>query len=469
MMKRTATALLVILACHTGQAQYGKGRLADADTGFTPSRTLVDSLNPRKSPLIPIGEVIGMNLALGAVNCYVTGSSWAKLSFKSIGKNFESGWATDADGLVTNMFDHPFHGSIYYNLARSSGYDYWASFGVAAVGSWQWEYFMETEHPALNDWVMTSMGGALIGETFYRLSSLILDESTDGIERVWREIGAGIFNPGRLINRLLNGQTWRVTSAKLYETAPGGGLLAFGVNKVAEGVNLKHGGKNGMMTFDYTYGRLFEKHSYKPLDFFHLYAAVNFSRQPALGQLRLYGILYGKNWTVGDNSRFLLGVFQHYDYLENNVYQIGGVSVGLGIGYRTSPANPIRFAGTLHGSLILMGAANSDYAPEYKVKFLDSARTFNMGPGAQAKLDAALTWSWVSFYVGYTTWWIHTWAGAPGDELIGIWTPRLQLDVYGPWSLGAEYLLYHRMGKYKLFPDKSFRNNERRLTLGYTF
>jgi hypothetical protein len=92
-----------------------------------------------------------------------------------------------------------------------------------------------------------------------------------------------------------------------------------------------------------------------------------------------------------------------------------------------------------------------------------------MGPGAQAKLDAALTWSWVSFYVGYTTWWIHTWAGAPGDELIGIWTPRLQLDVYGPWSLGAEYLLYHRMGKYRLFPDKSFRNNERRLTVGYAF
>jgi hypothetical protein len=469
MLKRTATALLIIFMCHSGQAQYGEGRVADADTGFTPSQALVDSLNPRKSLLVPVAEAVGMNLALGAFNAYVTKSAYAKISFKTIGANFESGWTTDADKLVTNMFAHPIHGSIYYNFARSSGYDYFASLGVAAIGSWQWEYFMENEHAALNDWIMTSVGGSLMGETFYRLSNLILDESTGGSERVWREIGAGVFNPGRLFNRLLSGQASRVTSAKLYETAPSGGVLAFGMNNVADGTKFKGGEKNGMMTFEYLYGRLFEKHSYKPFDFFHLHAAINFSKQPGLGQFRLYGIICGKNSTVGDKNKFLWGVFQHFDYLENNIYQIGGTAVGLGIGYRTSPDNAVRFAGTLHGSLLLMGAANSDYAPEYKVAFLDSARTFNMGPGAQAKLDAGMFWSWGSFYLGYTFWWIHTWDGAPGDELIGIWTPRLRIDVYGPWSLGLEYLLYHREGKYDQFPDKSSRNNEQRLAVGYAF
>lgn len=468
-MRRIAAALVLLLLSQTGLAQFDLNAQSELDTGFVANQALVDSLNPRKSLLIPVGEAIGMNLTLGAFNAYVTNSVFARISFKTIGENFKSGWATDADGLVTNMFAHPFHGSIYYNFARSSGYNYFASLGVAAIGSWQWEYFMENEHPALNDWVMTSVGGSLIGESFYRLSNLILDESAEGSERVWREIGAGVFNPGRLINRLFYGRTARVTSARLYDTAPSAGLLAFGMNNVAEGTNLRSGEKNGMMTFEYTYGRLFEKHSFKPMDFFRLYAAVNFSKQPGLGQLRLYGIIYGKNTSTGGKNRFLWGVFQHFDYLENNIYQIGGTAVGLGIGYRTSPDAAVVFAGTMHGSVLLMGAANSNYAPDYKVEFLDSARTYNMGPGAQGKLDAALLWSWGSFYVGYTFWWIHTWDGAPGDELIGMWTPRLRFKVFGPWSIGLEYLLYHREGKYKLFPNVSARNNEQRLSIGYAF
>ena len=457
----------------------------ESDTGYSPDPVLVDSLNPRKSLLIPIGEAIGLNLALGTFNSYVVNSEFAKIGFKTIKHNFEGGWSTDADGLITNMWAHPIHGSIYFNMARSSGYNYWTSMGVAATGSFQWEFFMENEPPALNDWIMTSVGGSMIGEMFYRFSNLILDESATGSARFWRELGAGIFNPGRLFNRLIYGRTSRVTTAKLYETQQNTGWMTLGMNNVADGTNFKDGKKNLMFTLEYTYGRLFYKKSLKPFDFFRFYTAINFGKQtestdaegnvvksgqPAIGQFRIYGVLTGKSSTIGEDGKFLIGLFQHFDFLNNNVYEIGSTSIGPGVGFRTSPKEDVKFAGTLHAALLLMGAANSDYAPQYNIVFLgDTARTYNMGPGFHGKLDAALSWSWGLFQLGYDFWWIHTWDGAPGDEYIGILAPRLRVFVATHWSVGLEYLLYHRRGVYTEFPDRDLKNNEQRLAIGYHF
>ena len=438
-------------------------------TDYIPDQAQVDSMNPRKPLWIPVIEGVGLNLALASFNAYVVKSEFAKISFKTVKHNFEIGWTTDADAFSGNMFSHPFHGSIYYNLARSSGQNYWTSMGVAAISSWQWEYFMENEPPALNDWIMTSVGGSMLGEMFYRFSNSILDESLQGAKRVWNEIGAGIFNPGRLFNRLIYGRTSRVTSAKLYEKRIVFGELGFGANNVAEGTSFENGQKNGMFTMDYTYGRLFKSGKVKPFDFFRFSMALNGGGvQPLIGQFRIYGILHGKKSNVG-NGRFLWGVFQHFDYLENNVYQIGGTSVGLGIGYRSSKEGSAGFVGFLHGAAILMGGVNSEYAENHKVSFLDSARTYNMGPGAHAKLETFLRFPFGSLYLGYSFWWIHTWDGAPGDELVGMLSPKLRFKVYGRWFLGLEYLFYHTIGLYDDWPNTDVRNNEQRLFVAYSF
>ena len=445
--------------------------LTDGDQGYVPDQALVNEFNPRKSLLIPIVESVGLNLALGGFNAYVAKSEFAKISFKTIKHNHEMGWATDADALITNMWAHPFHGSIYFNTARSSGYNYWTSWGVAMIGSWQWEFFMENEPPAWNDWIMTSMGGSMIGEIFYRMSNLIIDESLTGSARTWNEIGAGIFNPGRLFNRLIYGRTARTTTEKLYEKRPFLGELAFGMNNVADGTNFKNAEKNGMFTIDFSYGTLFNKRSgFKPFDFFRWNFALNFGgEQPPIGQFRIYSIITGKATRFDNGSAFLWGIFKNYDFLENNVYQIGSVSIGPGIGYRTPPKKSLQYMGTLNAALAPMGAANSDYSEAYKVAFLDSARTYNMGPGAHIKMENILRWSWGSFFLGYSFWWIHTWDGAPGDELIGMWSPKLRIRVYKRWFLGLEYLLYHREGKYDDYDNVSMRNNEQRLFIGYAF
>lgn len=437
------------------------------DLGFKPDSALVAKMNPRSPLWLPVIEAVGLNLALGAFNSYVANSEFAKISFESIESNFKRGWSVDADGLLTNMWAHPFHGSIYYNLARSSGYNYWTSFGVGAIGSFQWEFFMETEPPALNDWVMTSYGGSMLGEMFYRFSNLIIDESATGSERFWRELGAGIFNPGRLFNRLITGKTSRHTNEKLYETEPFVGELGIGVNNVAEGTSFENGDKNLNLTVEVAYGRLFYKQKFKPFDYFRFNSQFNFiGDQPAIGQFRIIGILDGQSQKAGD-GRFLYGIFSHYDFLNNTVYEVGAASVGLSAGYRTSNKNKTQFVGLLHGAVILMGAANSDYVPE--VEFLDSARTYNMGPGAHVKFESLLAFPFGALSLDYSFWWIHTWDGAMGDELIGMLAPKFRVKLYKKLFVGLEYLLYHRTGKYEDFPDRNYRNNEQRLFLSYSF
>jgi len=434
----------------------------------TPDTALVNKNNPQKPLWIPLVESVGLNLALGTFN-YLMGSEFAKISRATVVHNFERGWSTDADGMITNMFAHPFHGSVYYNLARSSGFNYWTSLGVTAFGSWQWEYFMENEPPAWNDWIMTSYAGSMIGEVFYRLSNLIIDESTVGAERTWREIGAGIFNPGRLFNRLVYGRTSRVTHEQLYKKDRLLGEIAFGGNNVADGVDFSNGEKNGMLTLDLTYGKIFRNKKIKPFDFFRLNFALNFSNQPLIGQLRVYNIFMGKAKTYKNGNALLWGVFGNYDFIQNNVYELGGASIGLGFGYSSPFKKKIHFVTLFNAGPILMGAANSDYAPDYGTEYLDSVRTYNMGPGAMLKSESFLRFSFGSLYLGYSFWWIHTWDGAPGDEYIGMLAPKLRIRVYKKWFVGLEYLLYHRVGKYDDLEDRDYKNNEQRLFIGYAF
>ena len=162
------------------------------------------------------------------------------------------------------------------------------------------------------------------------------------------------------------------------------------------------------------------------------------------------------------------GIFNHYDYLENNVYQIGGVSVGPSIGYRTAKGKSTQYIGLVHAAALLMGGANSDYAKDYYVSFLDSSRTYNMGPGAHFKMEHFLRFSFGALYLGYNFWWIHTWDGAPGDEFITMIRPQLKIKLYKKWYLGLEWRLYHRFGEYDQFPNRDYRNNEQRLFIAYS-
>ena len=75
----------------------------------------------------------------------------------------------DDDEFYTNQLLHPFQGSYPFAAARSAGLGFWESFPYAFLSSLAWELAGETEQPAINDQLTTSIGGAVVGELLHRL------------------------------------------------------------------------------------------------------------------------------------------------------------------------------------------------------------------------------------------------------------------------------------------------------------
>lgn len=160
---------------------------------------------PPQKPWRAAAEVVGINLLVGSFNRYVANQDFAKINFKTIKRNFKIGPVWDTDKFSTNLVSHPYHGSSYYNAARSSGMNIWESIPFTLGGSLMWEFFMETGPPSINDMIATTFGGVALEEITYRISDLFIDDRTTGKERIGREIVAGVISPIRAFNRIITG------------------------------------------------------------------------------------------------------------------------------------------------------------------------------------------------------------------------------------------------------------------------
>ncbi|MCC8154186.1 MAG: DUF3943 domain-containing protein, partial [Tannerellaceae bacterium] len=167
-----------------------------------------------RHPWRAVGEVIATNLLVGSFNRYIMNQDFAKINFKTIKKNFRTGPVWDTDMFSTNLVAHPYHGSLYFNAARSNGLNFWESIPFTLGGSLMWEFFMENEPPSTNDLIATTFGGTALGEITFRLSDLFLDDRTTGKERIGREILAGVISPVRAVNRIITGDAWKKAVTK---------------------------------------------------------------------------------------------------------------------------------------------------------------------------------------------------------------------------------------------------------------
>lgn len=163
-------------------------------------------VKPKKNFLLAAGEIFGMNMGLWAFDRYVLKGHYAYISLESIKENFKHGFEWDNDHLNTNMFAHPYNGSLFFNAGRSNGYNFWQSSLFAISGSAMWEMFMECEYPSTNDIIATPIGGAALGEVFYRTSDLFLDDRTTGKERFGRELATFLISPMRGLTRIFTGK-----------------------------------------------------------------------------------------------------------------------------------------------------------------------------------------------------------------------------------------------------------------------
>ena len=275
-----------------------------------------------KKPWLAASEVFGVNMSIWGVDRYIAKAEFAYIDFNTIKNNFKKGPVWDTDMFSTNLVAHPYHGSLYFNAARSNGMNFWQSVPYNAAGSLMWEFFMENESPSINDLISTTFGGAEFGEITFRLSDLFIDDRTSGVERVGREILTGLISPIRGINRLITGDSWRYRSTKgrSFRSVPVNLILNLGPRFLAEQENSKNGTIGMHLSMQLNYGDPFNDDFYSPYEWFHLRAGVDvLSEQPFINQVNAIGALWGKTvWTKG-NRALTAGVFQHLDYYDSQL------------------------------------------------------------------------------------------------------------------------------------------------------
>ena len=148
-----------------------RGDSADAADAIEAPIIPKDSLfGTHVNPLIVGTEVLGLNAFVWAWDYWVLDKSYAHTGPSYWKRNFREGWEWDHNHWAINFYGHPYQGSMYYATARAGGYGFYGSMAFAALGSSTWEMFCETEYPAPNDLISTTVAGSMFGEVLYRLS-----------------------------------------------------------------------------------------------------------------------------------------------------------------------------------------------------------------------------------------------------------------------------------------------------------
>jgi hypothetical protein len=398
----------------------------------------------------PATEVLGVAGITWAFDRYALNAGYARIGPDTWKSNLREGWEWDTDRFGINFIGHPVSGALSYNAGRSHGYNYLSSFGFSVFGSLAWEYFGETTRPSYNDIINTPVSGAFLGEVLYRISSNILDDRTRGGQRVFREIAAGLINPVRGINRLLQGKSTRITTKEVYQEEPMNISLAGGVHQRNSEVHSLSGPgtTNPVLNLQLDYGNAFEKRDRKPFDFFRLRVDLTFRYgRKIIDNVGGYGLLAGKNSEAGKVG-MLLGIFQHYDYWDNYSFELGTIGIGPGViskyaFYAFGVKNNLYT--NFHIGFVPLAGKNKDSG----VDSIAVERDYNFGGGAEVKLEGTLNVGEVTTlsFGGYY-YYVHTYAGVLEDDFLGIVKPKIYFRIYRNIHLGFEHTIQY---------DDSFR------------
>jgi len=460
-----------------------------------PADSLDLSYYSKKRWLQAAGGVVGFNVGLWAFDRYIQKADFAYISGRSIRRNIKRGFIWDNDQMGTNMFMHPYHGNLYHNSARSSGFNYWEAGGFAFGGSLMWELFMENEYPSTNDIIATPIGGMAIGEVLYRSSDMVLDDRKKGRERFGREFAAFLIAPTRGLSRIITGDAWRrrSTSGRQFGIPDISLEVSAGVRALELRDEILDKGIGATTQVNVEYGDRYDGDNKKPFDYFTFRINLNIhASQPFLGQVNVMGRLWATELIDNSKDYLNLGIYQHFDYYDSDTissvssqtpYKLGvPASVGIGYIHKSKRFKHWDFNSYAHLNVIILGASLSDH-------YLVDQRNYNLGSGFGSKIGASLSYK---DKIG-ASWWheaykIYTWKGYPegydistaldneidaqGDKsnvIFYLTTLRVDIQLRKTLYLTGMGSLYHRNTHYSYFDNVKSTTGEGRLMLTCKF
>lgn len=440
----------------------------------------------KKSFAMAAGETFGMNMGLWAFDRYVLKGHYAYISLESIKENFKHGFEWDNDHLNTNMFAHPYNGSLFFNAGRSNGFNFWQSELFAIGGSAMWEMFMECEYPSTNDIIATPVGGAALGEVFYRTSDMILDDRSSGAERFGRELASFIISPMRGITRLLTGKAWKRSSVsgREFSGMPLNLEVSLGTRMLSHHDNRRIIKAGASTRLKLEYGDPFDGDSKTPYDYFSFIADINaMQTQPLLNHIEITGRLLSKELISNNRHNLSIGLYQHFDFFDSDTisanheykdfkpcaipYKLGvPASVGAGAMFRYKPAQSSTLNAFCHVNGVILGGLLSDHYRFYN-------RNYNWSSGFSVKMGADFSimddrfkfslrnqlyklYSWQGWDWSYD--WSQTPEGKPvnvqGDESTGFFCHlegHIDYQLWKKLHLGLGVDWYHRFTTYSIY------------------
>ncbi len=370
----------------------------------------------------------------------------------------------DPNHFSTNFFAHPYHGSLYFNAGRTNGLDFWSSSLLSLGGSFMWEMFMERHRPSINDLIMTTTGGMFLGETLFRFANLVWDDSATGFNRVWREIVGTLLNPIGGLNRLIHGDMSTSRSTPNQIRAPVQLDLSWAGNVVGRSSDLSDKKTSPVLDMLLVYGDPFKNgESRKPFDYFPIQFILRFAEEETFLNIYAYSLLAAKELESKENQNFLIGIFQHYDYIRNEIIELGGSSFCGGIMSRFQLSPKVRLTALGHFGWMVLGASNNEYV-------VDDLRDYNYGTGFTAKVDIALNLNkFGRFLVRWAQYKIYSLEGADGSDRLNLFQGKYRLPIWKGFGLGIQYTQYRRNSHYVNFPDVKQKLYEFRTLISYQF
>src|SRR5215831_5844007 len=392
------------------------------------------------------GEVALLEVLPWSFNRYVSNAEFAHISIDTIKANFAAGFTYDRDHFDTNQSSHPFHGSLFFNAARTNGYSYWESGAFALVGSFLWEGFMEKEPPAINDLVNTTLGGMTRGEIQFRLSNIVLDNTASGSERLWREIGGALLNPVGAFNRLINGEMSRDfpnPSDRNPEFLQVIGDLGYRhTNGAAEHAD------QGIFSLSLIYGDPFRTAMEKPFDVFAATIDLNYPGGTLVSRIDERGIL--KGWELTDPAERMRHIFifsQDYLYYNNASQVAGAQAFGAGLVSWYGLAPGLNVVTDLSALAVPLGAVQT-------TNFVNptTGRNFDYGPGGGFRAGARIFCGGREIVnLGYGVAWLATAQGTSDNNTLQFFRATGRIPIVGQFGVGGAYSWYSRQTSYPRF------------------
>lgn len=421
---------------------------------------------------LSISEALGYNLIQTGFNYYILDAPYAEISLDTVVDNLSSPWVWDSDTFLVNHFGHPYQGSVYFSASRSNHLNFYESTLVTALGSVTWEYFMENERQSINDLIVTTTGGAALGEILFRLSEAIWYENDSWSSKVL----SIMTSPMAAINRSLFKEkvsTLKKTpihgevkiSADLLTAYAEYGSISVDSSEYIPGIDDLNMGIHTSLELEY--GNPYKGNFEKPFEYFNFDFSLGMINDGFMMQLFTEGLLKGANIYLEDENAVerMGGLFLGLDFLYvSDSINLAANTIGLGYFNRSIIDNKAELSIRFFLNFIFLGG--SDFA---ELKYYDSLsepdeerRNYSLGIGENFKVKINLEQSdFGAISLDYMIYGIHILNDTVEDEasdgfdLTGLLRFSVEKNITENWRLGTSFIMYHKNGFYDSSSDIS--------------